>query len=240
MGANLDQGFARINTFSWDAYHVAGDLIPQVEDYKELHGHYPELVLVDQIYATQKNRRWLKKRGIRITAPPLGRPKAKTNQTYYQKRKARKEAAERNQIEGKFGQGKNGYNLNEIRARLKETSESWVACIFFVMNLIHYEKVYLFGSIFRWLNGKGGALVAIFEFQVALIELNYQSAGKSGRLQYGSDQFLTLLRYLVLFMQTIKFCATLCNPHPHHFADTRPPNHSIDLSYVPPHPDIVK
>ncbi len=157
----------------------------QIEDYKELHGHYPELVLVDQIYATRENRRWLKERGIRITASPLGRPKAKTNQTYYQKRKARKEAAERNHIEGKFGQGKNGYNLNEIRARLKETSESWVACIFFVMNLIHYEKAYLFGSIFRWLNGIGGALAAIFELPVALIELKYQSDGKSGKLQYG-------------------------------------------------------
>lgn len=185
LGASLDQGFARINTFSWDAYHEAGDLIPQVEDYKELHGHYPELVLVDQIYATRENRRWLKERGIRITAPPLGRLKAKANQTYYLKRKARKEAAERNQIEGKFGQGKNGYNLNEIRARLKETSESWVACIFFVMNLIHYEKTYLFDSIFRWLNGRRGALTAVFELPVALIELKYQSDGKSGRLQFG-------------------------------------------------------
>jgi hypothetical protein len=139
---------------------------------------------VDQIYATQKNRGWLKERGIRITAPPLGRPKAKTNQTYYLKRKARKEAAERNHIEGKFGQGKNGYNLNEIRARLKETSESWIACIFFVMNLIHYEKTGLFGSIFRWFNGIGGELAAIFELPMALIELKYQSDGKSGGLHF--------------------------------------------------------
>ena len=185
MGASLDQGFARINTFRWVAYHDPGDLIPQVEDYKELHGHYPELVQVDQIYATQKNRCWLKERGIRITAPPLGRPKAKTNQNYYQKRKARKEAAERNQIEGKFGQGKNGYDLNQIQAKLKNTSESWVACIFFVMNLIHYEKIYLFGSIFRGLNGIGVALAAVFELPVVLIELKYQSDGESGRLQYG-------------------------------------------------------
>ncbi len=50
-----------------------------------------------------------------------------TNQlTQYQKTKHKKEAAERNHIEGKFGQGKNGYNLNKIRAKLKETSESWV------------------------------------------------------------------------------------------------------------------
>jgi hypothetical protein len=30
-------------------------------------------------------------------------------------------------------------------------SESWVACIFFVMNLIHYEANCFFGSFFRWI-----------------------------------------------------------------------------------------
>jgi hypothetical protein len=147
LEVSLDKGFARINTFSWDAYHEGGDLIKQVESYKELHGHYPELVQVDKMYATRENRSWLKERNIRITSLSLGRRKNKENETYYQKRKRRKEAAERNHIEGKFGQGKNGYNLNEIRARLKNTSESWVAYIFFIMNLILYEKGYSFGSI---------------------------------------------------------------------------------------------
>jgi len=152
LGVSLDDGFARINTFSWDAYHEARDLIKQVEAFKDLHGHYPELVLVDKIYATRENRNWLKERGIRITAPPLGRKPAKTVQTYYQKRKGRKEAAERNHIEGKFGQGKNGYKLNEIRARLRTTSESWVACIFFVMNLINYQAKDFLCSFFNWMN----------------------------------------------------------------------------------------
>ena len=147
LGVSLDKGFARINTFSWDAYHEGGDLIKQVESYKELHGHYPELVQVDKIYATRENRLWLAGKNIRITAVPLGRRKGKEKETYYQKRKRRKEAAERNHIEGKFGQGKNGYNLNEIKARLKSTSESWISCIFFIMNLILYEKEYIFGSI---------------------------------------------------------------------------------------------
>jgi len=146
LGVSLDRGFARINTFRWDAYHEAGDLISQVEDYKKLHGHYPELVQVDRIYATRENRKWLKERNIRITAPPLGRRSIKEPESYYQKRKRKKEAVERNHIEAKFGQGKNGYNLNQIRAKLKETSESWVACIFFVMNLVHMENKYIFCS----------------------------------------------------------------------------------------------
>lgn len=184
LGVSLDQGFARINTFSWDAYHEAGDLIPQVEAYKELHGHYPVLALLDQIYATRENRKWLKERGIRITAPPLGRPKAKTKQTYYQKRKARQEAAERNHIEGKFGQGKNGYDLNKVRARLKDTSESWVACIFFVMNLIHYEKKYFFGLFFRWIDGVTAIIVRLIRRPVLKFELKYQTRGISGSLQF--------------------------------------------------------
>src|SRR6056297_608833 len=149
LGVSLDGGFARINTLSWDAYHEASDLISQVEAYRDLHGHYPELVQVDRIYATRENRKWLKERGIGITAPPLGRKRIKEPESYYQKRKRKKEATERNHIEAKFGQGKNGYDLNQIRAKLKNTSESWIACIFFVMNLIHREQVSLFCSFFR-------------------------------------------------------------------------------------------
>jgi len=184
LGVSLDQGFARINTFSWDAYHESADLKIQVESYKELHGHYPELVQVDKIYATQENRRWLKERGIRITAPPLGRKRIRSKESYYMKRKARKEAAERNHIEGKFGQGKNGYNLNEIRARLKDTSESWVACIFFVMNLIHYESINLFGLISRWCNGVLAGINAFVRWSGQKIELKYQTEREIVRLQY--------------------------------------------------------
>ncbi|UAM96811.1 IS5 family transposase [Polaribacter litorisediminis] len=145
LGVDLENGFARINTLSWDAYNESSDLISQVENYKTLHGYYPELVQVDKIYATRENRAWLKQRNIRITAPPLGRKsKEQLEESYYEKQKRRKEAAERNHIEGKFGQGKNGYNLNKIRARLKNTSESWIATIFFIMNLIRYQKINVF------------------------------------------------------------------------------------------------
>jgi IS5 family transposase len=145
LGVSLDHGFARIDTFSWDVYNEGGDLVKQVEAYRELHGYYPELVQVDKIYATRANRKWLKNNNVRLTASPLGRPAKKLQETAHQKRKKKKEAAERNHIEGKFGQGKNGYNLNEIRATLKATSESWVACIFFIMNLINLEKNFFSG-----------------------------------------------------------------------------------------------
>jgi hypothetical protein len=149
LGVSLDNGFARIGTLSWNVYNESKDLIPHVEDYKELHGYYPELVLVDKIYPSRENRNWLKEKGIRITAPPLGRiSKERSEESYYKKRKRKKEAAQRNHIEAKFGQGKNGYKLNQIRAKLRLTSESWIAAIFFVMNLINYQKIKPFQFFF--------------------------------------------------------------------------------------------
>ncbi|SDP16623.1 transposase, partial [Desulforhopalus singaporensis] len=47
-----------------------------------------------------------------------------------------RDSRERIPIEGKFGQGKNGYRLNYIRAKLQKTSEAWINCIFLVMNLM--------------------------------------------------------------------------------------------------------
>ncbi len=139
LGVSLDNGFSTLETLSWNAYHEGKDLKLHVLAYFDIHGYFPELVQVDKAYSTRENRLWLKERNIRITAPPLGR-KPKIELTQYQKTKHKKEAAERNHIEGKFGQGKNGYNLNKIRAKLKETSESWISCIFFIMNLKNYRK----------------------------------------------------------------------------------------------------
>jgi hypothetical protein len=150
LGVSLDNGFAYLETLSWEAYHEGTDLKKHVERYYEIHGYFPELVQVDKAYHTRDNRKWLKERNIRITAKPLGRkPKIETNP--YQKAKRKKEQAERNHIEGKFGEGKNRYNLNEIRAKLKETSVSWISCIFFIMNLENYLKKASLGSKFKTL-----------------------------------------------------------------------------------------
>ena len=136
ISLSLTGGYSRIDRLSWDNFNESGDLIGQVEAYKEIQGYWPELVQCDGIYPTRENRKWLKERNIRITAKPLGRKPKEDTQTPYQKRKKKKEAAERNRIEGKFGQAKNGYHLNKVRAKLKETSESWVGAIFWVTNVV--------------------------------------------------------------------------------------------------------
>jgi len=149
INASECNGMSKINSISWDAYNESTELPMQVEEFLKTYGRYPELVLADGIYMTRGNRKYMKEKGIRIVGKPLGRP-PKIELSPYQKRKQRKERNQRNLIEGKFGQGKNGYSLNCIRATRKDTSESWIAAIFFVMNLITLGKVaekYFFGLL---------------------------------------------------------------------------------------------
>lgn len=153
IGVSLVDGYASIDTLSWEAYNEGTDLQLQCEKYKNKFGCYPELVQADRIYLNRDNRNWLKDRNIRIVGKPLGRP-VNEKLTAYQKRKKRKEEVERNHIEGKFGQGKNGYNLNKIRARLQDTAESWIAGIFFVMNLVRLTKGFLFAHFFAYLKNR--------------------------------------------------------------------------------------
>ena len=116
-----------------------------VENYLKQFGFYPEVVIADNIYGTKKNRDYLKAKGIRFSGKPLSRPKKMTEENKEEikeeRRRRKQEYRERIPIEGKFGQGKNGYNLNIIKAKLQDTSESWINSIFFVMNLINmYTK----------------------------------------------------------------------------------------------------
>ncbi|MBK8806912.1 MAG: transposase [Bacteroidales bacterium] len=83
--------------------------------------------MADKIYCTRENRKALKQRNIKLIAKPLGRPSAVREHV---------SPGERNPIEGKFGQAKTGYGLNCIKARLKGTSESWIASIILVLNLV--------------------------------------------------------------------------------------------------------
>ena len=132
-------GVACVDHLRWDAFHEGGDLKSQVEAYRLRQGHYPAVVLGDPVYGTQENRRYLKGHGIRFAGKPLGRPRKVTeaNQEEQKRLKAqrREEYLQRIPIEGKFGQGKNGYRLNYIRAKRADTSFAWINSIFLVMNL---------------------------------------------------------------------------------------------------------
>ena len=132
-------GVACVDHLRWNAFHEGGDLKSQVEAYRLRQGHYPAVVLGDPVYGTQENRRYLKGHGIRFAGKPLGRPRKVTeaNREEQKRLKAqrREEYLQRIPIEGKFGQGKNGYRLNYIRAKRADTSFAWINSIFLVMNL---------------------------------------------------------------------------------------------------------
>jgi len=139
-------GVACVDYLRWDAFHEGLDLKSQVEVYRERHGVYPEVVLGDPVYGTRDNRRYLNSHGIRFAGKPLGRPKKVTesNREELKRLKAqrREEYLQRIPIEGKFGQGKNGYRLNYIRARRADTSVAWINSIFLVMNLAVLLRIF--------------------------------------------------------------------------------------------------
>jgi len=139
-------GVACVDHLRWEAFHEGGDLKSQVEAYHARYGHYPEAVLGDPVYGTQANRRYLKGHGIRFAGKPLGRPKKVTeaNREELKRLKAqrREEYLQRIPIEGKLGQGKNGYNLNYIRAKRADTAYAWINSIFLVMNLLILLRIF--------------------------------------------------------------------------------------------------
>lgn len=150
------EGLASVDHLRWDAFHEGSDLQSQVEVYRSRYGAYPESVIGDPIYGTRANRLYLKERGIRFAGKPLGRPKKMTeenrNELKALKAQRREEYRQRIPIEGKFGQGKNGYRLNYIRAKRADTSVAWINSIFLVMNLLILLKVF-FWFVFqvgRW------------------------------------------------------------------------------------------
>ena len=128
INVSLMNGFAFLDDLSWDAFNEGTRLMASVEKYKKRFGYYPEEVLADKIYCNRQNRAALKLLGIKLRAKPLGRPTAVDVEHV--------RPGERNPIEGKFGQAKTAYGMNRIKARLQQTSESWIATIILVLNLI--------------------------------------------------------------------------------------------------------
>ena len=163
-------GFSRVDHLEWEAYNESGDLQIQVERFRELYGCCPKVLLADRIFLTRENRRYLDEKGIKIYGKPLGRPPKDAVKTPAQKHRDKKQAAKRNHVEGKFGQAKRGYGLNNILARLPETSESWINGIFFVMNLTKLlqvaEKHKGFSVLlFKWLEKSIKEFISLCFFQ---------------------------------------------------------------------------
>jgi transposase, IS5 family len=138
---SIINGISFLDELSWDAFNEGSHMLDYIEKYRKRFGCYPREVLADQIYCTRINRATLKELGIKLLAKPLGRPSAMSIHV---------SPGERNPIEGKFGQAKTGYGLNRIKARLKGTSESWIATIVLVLNLVKLAGVALLYPILKF------------------------------------------------------------------------------------------
>lgn len=141
-------GISFLDELSWDAFNEGSHMIDYVESFRRRFRCYPRELLADQIYCTRANRAALKEKGIKLLAKPLGRPSAVQEHV---------SPGGRNPIEGKFGQAKTGYGLNRIKARLKGTSETWIACIFLVLNLVKLAgaaSLYYIGEIIESFSAK--------------------------------------------------------------------------------------
>jgi len=157
ISVSLVNGYSFVDTLSWDAFNESGDLVGQVAAYRNRFGFYPESVHADQIYRTRENRRFCKSHGIRLSGPPLGRPRQVTDANKVElaqaRRQQRQDELDRIAVEGKFGQGKRRFSLGRIMAKLSETSEAVIMVSFIVMNL---EKI--LSSIIIFISGSAAWL----------------------------------------------------------------------------------
>jgi hypothetical protein len=133
LSISVVDGFSFVDRLSWDNYNESQDLIGQIERYKDRFGFYPESVHVDKVYRTRENRAFCKERGIRMSGPPLGRKPQTVSRE--DKKQAAADEAIRNQVEGKFGQGKRRFGLGRVMAKLAGTSAAQIVLTFLMMNL---------------------------------------------------------------------------------------------------------
>lgn len=133
MNLSLDEnGIARIEKMSFDAYNESDVLIAATERYFKRTDHYPERILAGKIYRNKNNLAYFREHGIRLSGPSLDRPKknAGTDKKTEYKNNADCVAAER-----AFAPAKQKYGLGLISSRLDETTRSSIALSVIAMNV---------------------------------------------------------------------------------------------------------
>lgn len=151
LALSLEDGYARIEKLSWDAFNESQTLIESCERYRERNGVYPKRILADKIYRNRTNLAFCKTHGIEMNGPKLGRPPKDKTVYDQQKLLERNEAGERNAIEGKFGEAKRRYGLDRVMARLSDTSNTTIHLTILMMNLKKRLRD-LFDAIYHWLD----------------------------------------------------------------------------------------
>jgi hypothetical protein len=146
-------GFSFVINMAYDNFSEAKYLEKSAEEFKRMFGFYPKVIIGDKAYGTKDNRKFCKSKGIRLSAPKLGRKtdefKEAERQQLYQ------DSCKRNTIEGDYGTGKRKYGLGLIMTKLHDTTLTSIAFGFFVLNM---ERVlrFLFSLFITSLSYRSG------------------------------------------------------------------------------------
>jgi IS5 family transposase len=131
-------GISFIEHLSYDAFNEGTRLQNGIRLHHELFGkcqHFSG----DAIYATNKNRTYLKKKGIAHNFPPKGRQKAAhIEQNKLMAALLNKERGTK--LEGSFGNEKNHYLLSKVKARTQHTETCWIFFGIHTANAVNIGK----------------------------------------------------------------------------------------------------
>lgn len=139
FGAKLDlsvdeTGMCRIEKLSFDAYNESAVLKTAIANYRERTGHYPERVLVDQIYRNRENISYCSNLGIRLSGKKLGRPK-KDADSKAEKKIAYQDNTDRIEVERKFSLAKRKFGLGLLLTKREDTTRASIVLSIIAMNI---------------------------------------------------------------------------------------------------------
>ena len=130
-----ENGHARLEKISFDAYNECTVLKEVVERYKKRKGHYPKRVLVDQVYRTKENRAYCEERGIEMSGRKPGRPSNDGKERRKVERIERKNDIDRIEVERFFSREKRCFGAGLIMTKLSATTLGSIALAVLVANL---------------------------------------------------------------------------------------------------------
>ena len=132
IAISIVNGYTFIDKISFDSFNEGSELEDVLKNHKKRFGCYPTAIMADKIYRSSGNLALCKELGIRLSGPKLGRP---TKNDKEERKQERIDTKIRNQVEGKFGEGKRKYGLDLVMTKLEETSKTAISIKFLVMNL---------------------------------------------------------------------------------------------------------
>jgi len=128
FGAKLHKlqidGISFIEHISYDAFNEGIRLEKTIRRAQDLTHCKVKLIGADSIYATNSNRNYVSRAGIKTDFKPKGRPGKHRKHKEQLAQMITKERASR--LEGSFGTDKSYYLLNKIKARTKATETFWI------------------------------------------------------------------------------------------------------------------